>query len=444
MKNNFKDISIKTIGEKNLIKHFYPFTREDYVPNKQYSFNEIIGLLIAYINSEQLKVFDFQLFKEKCINSFSAYIDDEEETINLLENLYFKEEKINLDSLLIKQIFLPSTKSKKVFEIFKDMINTKKINVDFESNSNFLEQIITNQFKKEFKSDNLKTSNTSYLPFLEKFFRKDLEFLNTNKHYFSKNLESFLELYLFIYCSQLALNLQPVKNALSVPSSQELYFILNYETASNERKKVSEFGYKKLYDKAKYIFPYMSLLSIFSKVLKNDNLKLYELEDIFNNDDIELMRNFHIKFREAKKLPSNESLLPETNIKEVLTNIFNSTFEQFLEYNFQGKKNIVERKGPLNKVHKAFETQIAAPFLVNRKRAGKVLVMDQDRLILLTNIAIGEKKKVRFQELLTEFNNRGIYFDIKSQVELINVFEKVGNIERKSDSGDAVYVKTTI
>ena len=28
--------------------------------------------------------------------------------------------------------------------------------------------------------------------------------------------------------------------------------------------------------------------------------------------------------------------------------------------------------------------------------------------------------------------------------ELINVYEKVGNIERKSDSGDAVYVKTTI
>ena len=70
--------------------------------------------------------------------------------------------------------------------------------------------------------------------------------------------------------------------------------------------------------------------------------------------------------------------------------------------------------------------------------------MDQDRLILLTNIAIGDKKKVRFQELLNEFNSRSIYFDIKSQVELINVYEKVGNIERKSDSGDAVYVKTTI
>ncbi|MDX9815168.1 MAG: DNA phosphorothioation-dependent restriction protein DptG, partial [Sulfurimonadaceae bacterium] len=261
---------------------------------------------------------------------------------------------------------------------------------------------------------------------------------NTNKHYFSKNLESFLELYLFIYCSQLALNLQPIENALSLPSSQELYFILNNETASNERKKVSEFGYKRLYDKAKYIFPYMSLLSIFSKVLQNDNLKLYELEDIFNNDDIELMKNFHTKFRETKKLPLENGLIEENNIREVLINIFNSSFEQFKE------GNKVDRKNALDKYLKAFEKQVASPFIINRGRAGKVLVMDQDRLILLTNIAIGDKKKVRFQELLNEFNSRGIYFDIKSQVELINVYEKIGNIERKSDSGDAVYVKTTI
>ena len=61
-----------------------------------------------------------------------------------------------------------------------------------------------------------------------------------------------------------------------------MYFILNNETASKERKKVTEFGYKKLYDKAKYIFPYMSLLSVFSKNLKDDNFRLYELENLFN------------------------------------------------------------------------------------------------------------------------------------------------------------------
>lgn len=437
MKSNFENISIEQIGSKNEIKNFYPFTTKDDRFDKQYSFDEIIGLFISFISSKKIQKLEFEEFRKKCIETFSQYIDDKE-AITLLEELYFKNESINIDSLLVRQTITPKNRSKKVFEIFREFIYGEQINVNFESNSNFLEQLILDQLKKEFKSDNVKTSNTSYLPFLEDFFKKDLEFLNTNKHYFSKNLESFLELYLFIYCSQLALNLQPVENALSLPSSQELYFILNNETASNERKKVSEFGYKRLYDKAKYIFPYMSLLSVFSKVLENDNLKLYELENIFDENDMALMKNFHTKFREAKKLPIQSGLLDENNLKEVLTNIFNSSFEQFKE------GNKVDRKNALDKYLKAFEKQVASPFLINRGRAGKVLVMDQDRLILLTNIAIGEKKKVRFQELLNEFNSRGIYFDIKSQVELINVYEKVGNIERKSDSGDAVYVKTTI
>lgn len=437
MKNNFENISIEQIGSKNEIKNFYPFTTKDDRFDKQYSFDEIIGLFISFISSKKIQQLQFEEFKKKCIDTFSQYIDDKE-AIGLLEELYFKDNAINIDSLLVKQTITPQNRSKKVLEIFREFIYNKQISVNFESNSNFLEQIILEQLKKEFKADNVKTSNTSYLPFLEEFFTKDLEFLNTNKHYFSKNLESFLELYLFIYCSQLALNLQPVENALSLPSSQELYFILNNETASNERKKVSEFGYKRLYDKAKYIFPYMSLLSIFSKVLQNDNLKLYQLETIFDENDINLMKNFHTKFRETKKLPLENGLIEENNIREVLTNIFNSSFEQFKE------GNKVDRKNALDKYLKAFEKQVASPFIINRGRAGKVLVMDQDRLILLTNIAIGEKKKVRFQELLNEFNSRGIYFDIKSQVELINVYEKIGNIERKSDSGDAVYVKTTI
>lgn len=436
MKSNFRDVSIEQIGSKNEIKNFYPFTTKDDRFDKQYSFDEIIGLFISFISSKKVQELDIELFKEKCLDVYSQYIDDKE-AFTLLEELYFKDDKINVDSLLVKQTFLPKNRSRKVFEIFKEFINAKQVNVSFESNSNFLEQIILEQLK-EFKTDSNKSSNTSYLPFLEEYFQKDLEFLNSNRHYFSKNLESFLELYLFIYCSQLALNLQPIENALSMPSSKELYFILNNETASNERKKVLELGYKKLYDKAKYIFPYMSLLSVFSKVLNNDNLKLYEIEEIFDNGDIDLLKEFHLKFRETKKLPLDSCLIEGKTIRDIMTNIFNSSFEQFKE------GNKVDRKNALDKYHKAFEKQVASPFIINRGRAGKVLVLDQDRLILLTNISIGEKKKIRFQELLNEFSKRGIYFDIKSQAELINVYEKVGNIERKSDSGDAVYVKTTI
>jgi DNA phosphorothioation-dependent restriction protein DptG len=70
--------------------------------------------------------------------------------------------------------------------------------------------------------------------------------------------------------------------------------------------------------------------------------------------------------------------------------------------------------------------------------------MNQDYLTLLTNLAIGENQRLRFSDLLKEFEARGVYFDKKTQQALIKFYERVGNVERMSDSGDAVYVRKTI
>ena len=73
-----------------------------------------------------------------------------------------------------------------------------------------------------------------------------------------------------------------------------------------------------------------------------------------------------------------------------------------------------------------------------------MLVVNQDFILLLTNLAIADRSSIRFQELLREFQSRGFYFDKSSQQALINFFERVGNVDRMSDSGDAVYVRNTI
>ncbi|MFT5298212.1 MAG: DNA phosphorothioation-dependent restriction protein DptG, partial [Colwellia sp.] len=50
----------------------------------------------------------------------------------------------------------------------------------------------------------------------------------------------------------------------------------------------------------------------------------------------------------------------------------------------------------------------------------------------------------RFNELIKAFESRGVYFDKQSQQALIEFYERIGNVERMSDSGDAVYVNKTI
>lgn len=73
-----------------------------------------------------------------------------------------------------------------------------------------------------------------------------------------------------------------------------------------------------------------------------------------------------------------------------------------------------------------------------------MLAFNQDYIVLLTNIVIGERDKLRFHEVIKEFEARGVYFDKQSQQNLVDFYERMGNVERMSDSGDAVYVRPTV
>ncbi|WP_320408131.1 DNA phosphorothioation-dependent restriction protein DptG [Acinetobacter sp. 105-3] len=70
--------------------------------------------------------------------------------------------------------------------------------------------------------------------------------------------------------------------------------------------------------------------------------------------------------------------------------------------------------------------------------------MQQSHLLLLTNLVIGKREKIRLYELIKELERRGIFFDKESRKALVEFYERLGNVEKMSDSGDAIYVKKTI
>jgi DNA phosphorothioation-dependent restriction protein DptG len=96
------------------------------------------------------------------------------------------------------------------------------------------------------------------------------------------------------------------------------------------------------------------------------------------------------------------------------------------------------------KVVAGIKEYIAEGFVQNRRRGGNVLVLTQDNLLLLTNIAIGCADRLRLVELIEAFESRGVFFDKQTQQMLVDFYERIGNVERMSDSGEAVYVRKTI
>ncbi|WP_346938907.1 DNA phosphorothioation-dependent restriction protein DptG [uncultured Clostridium sp.] len=83
-------------------------------------------------------------------------------------------------------------------------------------------------------------------------------------------------------------------------------------------------------------------------------------------------------------------------------------------------------------------------FLRNRGRNGMTLNLTEEYVILLTKLCIKDESKVRFQYIIKELERRGVYLDKDSRNRLIEFYQRLNVLEKKSDSGDALYVRSIL
>lgn len=72
------------------------------------------------------------------------------------------------------------------------------------------------------------------------------------------------------------------------------------------------------------------------------------------------------------------------------------------------------------------------------------LNLTEEYVILLTKLCIKDNEKVRFQYLIKELERRGVYLDKDSRNRLIDFYQRLNVLEKKSDSGDALYVRSIL
>ena len=69
-----------------------------------------------------------------------------------------------------------------------------------------------------------------------------------------------------------------------------------------------------------------------------------------------------------------------------------------------------------------------------------MLNIDKDLIYLITALCI-KKDKIKLNDLFKEYERRGLFFDRHSKEEIVTLLNKWNLIDKKSDSGDAQYVK---
>lgn len=390
------------------------------------------------------------LFQEKCKSDFLARLD-ESEVWKYIDEMYFKGEDIYQivpEALLFKLANLNANSAQnRLADMFTSLMHGFYLKEKSIETSNFVESQVRQSLLSESILEDIKDGSQNmskgvnekpYLPYLTTVFKEDLHFLGKRPKYLIEQIENLLRLYAYLYTAQLALN---IKSIYEEPGVKPLYFILENETASKERTNLVAHGHQSVQRFLPYIFPYLSMSEGLQSVDEGQRrIPLWELAQSLDDKDTEALKAYALNFARDRNEDSDFVIEYDTSqtssrywLEQVL---LKEAFDQF------GKKK--KRAAAQEKFIRTTELELCSSFAKSRGQAGKVLILNQDYISLFTNLCIGESEKLRFSELLTKFRTRGICFDKQSQQALIKFYERVGNVERMSDSGDAIYVRKTL
>lgn len=403
-----------------------------------FKWNQVVALFLADLLGRCADGFDIDKLKEHCEDHFRGVLDEPEQW-GLLESMYFRGDALGGIApellLVAMQSQCSSVSDRRVADIFASLRGPGESSSDLSTPMNFIEEQILTIAQEHLTHSKPRDALPSYLPFLATQFQRDLRFLASKPKAMLSLIQRFLELYGFLYISQLALNLNEWKDG--EPRSRPLYFILENERASTERSQIALRGYYALKEPIWRLFP---LLAMLETLLPSsmDPIRLWEIPRLLAAEGggspyTEQLAKFASDFAADRNLSLSSS---HSSALDWIDELLDLSVKQFRPGS--------SRQGANQRVEACVHERLGGSFIQARGRAGRVLVLTQETILLLANLAIGERSRLRMQELLQEFEARGVYFDKQSEQALIEFFERIGNVERMSDSGDAVYVRKTI
>ena len=429
------------VDTRTSMASFYPIRTQE--NSSDFDWSIISGLFLSDLyglNFTEKKASEIreklESFESRCESEFNVLLSSDD-ACSYIKQIYFNGKNIAKVSPKLSIYSLAdnldnSAVEKRIISLMKTLFCKEKIYEHNIPNLNFIEDKINEVFNECFPTKQPNTAGViSYLPKISNIFSKDLDFLTTKSKYFLENIQLFLELYMFIYTTQLSISINGWKEAIE-PSVKECYFILDSEKASRERVCLQR-GYKLVEKGLESIFPILALTESLQSNLEKKT-PLWGLVQQLTEVHFEPLKQYCYEFAADRELPlSTEEFHDYMDILAELQHLFKEQFAKGQTRSSAG-----------NKVVNTIKYKVLKPFTQTRGSAGTIFVLNQEYLLLLTNITIGEREKLRLYEIIDEFKQRGVFFDKESQKALVEFYERLGNVEKMSDSGDAIYVKKTI
>lgn len=416
-----------------------------------FDLSEIIGELFKEIYNEEKGEITLELLLELVCEKLEVEDKNKDVLKTIIDTLYFKETLFAGNSL--KMYSFQNTKtdssaqklSRFLFSILdftkEDCERIKEI----DENNNYLDLVIIEALNKiESKPYNDQEKYFVVRRDIQNQFKKDLDFMLNNGMTSEEDLADLLSLYYLFYMAETCQTLNKFFNGDRTDRTDlmEYYFALDWEKVGKDRQCCLQ-GWNSFQKKLENILTHaltLEILNHFDADKKMDYIEFHDyIKDNPSDDEriaeqIRIATDFYCSLvKDYEKFDEIEEEVFDTQTETAIRHLFKCIDAQFCAE--------TER----SRVKQNYESKVTRflkkRWVKNRRKSGLVLNLKEKDIIFLTRICIGNEKEMRLIDLFDEYSKRGIYLDDQSKELLQEYYIKLNLIDKKSDSGDAQYVR---
>lgn len=442
----YKENSL-THSQDNKFKLF-PFTAND---SKLVSdFTGVIGAFSRTISNKEINgEFNTDKFIENVTEKISEFEGENSKEIfrDIIRTMFINEDKLVDFDIKALNYITSTTGEEKIAKFLYSVLYDERLNDSIEKHYNRdVENILYKIVLEALPELNNKNKNLvvykCYLNFIKDLFFEDFSFLISNEELYKNSLKRLLEYYYMFYISQTTLKLSKFEKA-DLNKPEVLYYTLSWESTSKNRT-AYKYGYEILKDSLNSIFAHAVTLEFLNHHNLNEQFGYVELYELFKEQNKEEVKSNIEELISGYTSRITDKVWDDFKYKGLENDEFgfDSVYKLFETVSFQFKDS---KRSRANDAYKNwFIRFIYDNFGKRRGSLGYNLNITEEDIILMTKICIKNKEKLKLNLLFEKFEKRGLFFDRDSKIKIIQLFEKLNLLEKKSDSGDAQYVRSIL
>lgn len=288
------------------------------------------------------------------------------------------------------------------------------------------------------------------LPFIKESFAKDLKWLlGQSNSVVVKYLPLFLHFYACYSLIQTLVFMNQNNWDLSIAKPKAIYYMLTSEkvTASIDGVRKGWSASDNLSDTfLDKMSSYAQALDILNLMFEENNglMTFQEIKGKFStigwDDDAKALCESILCEYQTRKRNSLQDRGTETNALPELISTEVQSFDEFMDRLLEMCMRLQSKDYPRMK-HAMYA--MADVRMLMHRREHKVLAFDEELLLFL--IAMMTKgERVRLETLYKQFDSYGIRFSFQTKSEISDYLLNLNLLERKSDSGEAQYVRVVL